>query len=136
MRRRPAILGLTLALGLAASAAHAAEPMSAEAFEAYVTGKTLTFANGGGPYGVEEYLPGREVRWAFIGEECVDGRWYPQGEAICFAYEGRIEPQCWFFYDEASGIRARPVENPEGSSLYEIDRSDTPMICPGPRIGV
>jgi len=127
---------LAFAAALAAAPALAETPMSAEAFEAYVTGKTLVYGTTSGPYGIEDYMPDRRVRWSFLDGECVEGVWYPQGEAICFAYENREEPQCWYFYDEPAGLRARPVEAPEGASLYEISRSPEPMQCKGPRIGV
>lgn len=75
-------------------AAPAQTPMSAAAFEAYVTGRTLVYGTAQGPYGIEEYLPSRQVRWSFLDGDCADGHWYPQDGAICFVYEGRETPEC------------------------------------------
>jgi hypothetical protein len=61
--------------------------MSAAEFEDYTTGQTLTFSFMGVPYGVEQYLPGRRVIWAFIGEDCHEGRWYEDAGNICFVYD-------------------------------------------------
>ena len=38
-------------------------PMTAAEFDAYATGKTLTYSQYGEIYGTEEYLPNRRVRW-------------------------------------------------------------------------
>ena len=69
-------------------------------------------------------------------ERNVEGVWYPQGDAICFAYEGRAEPECWYFYREETGLRARPSDSPSELTLYEISRAREPMTCKGPRVGV
>ncbi len=53
-----------------------AEPMSAAEFEAYTTGRTLTYNSDGTAYGIEQYLKNRRVRWAFLGDDCVEGYWY------------------------------------------------------------
>ena len=41
------------------------EPLDGAEFEAFATGKTLSYAVGGIVYGAEQYLPGRRVIWAF-----------------------------------------------------------------------
>ena len=41
-------------------------PLSAEDFAARVQGKVLTYGLAGEPYGAEEYLPDRRVRWSFL----------------------------------------------------------------------
>lgn len=77
-----------VALSFAASAAAMAEtPMDGAAFERYTEGRTLSFNAGGVPYGIEQYLPGRRVLWAFVGQECQEGVWYERGDMICFAYD-------------------------------------------------
>ncbi|ACM00011.1 hypothetical protein EBL89_13855 [Cereibacter sphaeroides] len=124
---------LTLAL---AAPALAAEPMSAEEFEAYSTGKTLSYAVGGEIYGAEQYLPGRRVVWAFRGQECAHGQWYEQAGQICFVYEHDATPQCWSFYREASGVRAQFEGDPTGTELSEVSQTRTPLICAGPDVGV
>ena len=109
--------------------------MSAAEFEAYVTGKTLYYGQHGMAYGVEEYLSNRRVRWSFLDGDCIDGVWYEEGDAICFAYEGRDTPQCWEFFRSPRGLSARVASDPEGEFLYEVQQSDEPMECLGPRIG-
>ena len=129
-------LALALALTLAASAVWGETPMSAEAFERYVTGKTLSYAEGGVSYGKEEYLPNRRVRWAFDGDVCHDGVWYEQGGLICFVYDHDPTPQCWSFFEGDNGLIAR-FEAPDGGRLlYEASRTSEPLYCPGPDVGV
>ena len=61
---------------LLAVPAAAQEAMTADEFDAYVTGKTLTYSDGGPPYGIEEYRPGREVSWRFVDDEVALGGAY------------------------------------------------------------
>ena len=78
MFHKPLAALALLAAVIAAPVVSADEtPMSAEEFESYVTGRTLTFGLHGVPYGVEQFKEGRRVLWAFIGEECRDGVWFP-----------------------------------------------------------
>jgi hypothetical protein len=114
----------------------AAEPMSAAEFEAYVQGRTLTYNSGGTPYGAEEYLSNRRVRWAFLGDECVEGEWYENAGMICFLYENNEVPQCWTFQHGPGGLIATFENDPEQTTLYEARRSDEPLLCLGPKIGV
>lgn len=131
------LLAIAVAFALPlAGAGHADDPVDAEAFEAYTTGKTLIYGNAGGPYGIEEYLPGRQVRWSFLDGDCVEGSWFPEGEAICFRYDAYERTQCWLFFQSDTGLTAQPLEDPEGSALYEVSRSKGPMICKGPEVGV
>ena len=132
---RPLALALSLALALPAAAAET--PMSAAEFDAYTIGRTLTYADRGRIYGIEEYLPGRRVRWAFVGEECRAGFWYAEGERICFVYEHDPTPQCWVFTERAGRLTARFTgDGEDGRELYEAQRSDEPLVCPGPDVGV
>ena len=111
-------------------------PMTAAEFEAYTTGKTLTFSADGQVYGIEEYLDGRRVRWAVLEDQCQDGFWYPQGEMICFIYEAIEAPQCWTFYEGPAGLTAQ-FENEGGSTtLFETRQTDEPLVCLGPEVGV
>lgn len=121
---------------LVAGPALAEDPIGAEEFDSYTMGKTLVYGNDAGPYGIEEYLPGRQVRWSYLDGDCVEGSWFPEGDAICFRYETYGRTQCWHFFQSEAGISARPAEEPEGSTLYEISRSQGPMICKGPEVGV
>lgn len=127
---------ILLIAALFPAAAPAAEPLSAAEFEAYVNGKTLTYQSGGTPYGAEQYLSGRKVRWAFLGDECVEGEWFENAGAICFVYENNDVPQCWTFRHGLSGLIATFVNDPEQSTLYEATNSPEPLKCLGPKIGV
>jgi hypothetical protein len=136
---RMLLLTLALALPLAAPVS-AQAPMTGVEFEAYVTGRTLTFAENGVVYGIEEYLEGRRVRWAFVEDECQEGTWYEaqvEGQPmICFVYEHAPDnEQCWTFYRTARGLKARFMNEPEARELYEVQQSREPMMCLGPRIG-
>lgn len=131
MLTRAVLLSLSLA-----SPALADTPMSAAEFDAYVTGKTLYYSHLGVDYGVEQYLPGRRVRWAFLDGECRDGVWFQQNDRICFDYEDGIETQCWRFYAQSGGIRAEFASSDATIELYEAAESDEPMYCKGPDVGV
>ncbi len=139
MRRLHLILTfLALGTGLGFGAARAADtPMSAAEFETYSQGKTFYFGALGEPYGVEEYLDNRRVRWSFLDGECKDGHWYEEGGMICFLYDDTPDdPQCWSFYRGPSGLVARFENNPDSTELYEVENSQEPMICMGPDVGV
>lgn len=112
--------------------------MSASEFEAYVAGRTLTYADRGVIYGIEQYMPNRRVRWAFIGDECHEGYWYEaNGGEICFVYENNPEaPQCWRFTETGEGLSARFMGGNDGPVHYEAEQSKEPMTCLGPKIGV
>ena len=134
--RRPLI---ALVLGLCAGSLQAAEPgqpLTAEEFEAATVGRTLYYNSGGEPYGAEQYLPGRKVIWAFLGDDCRKGEWYPQGQDICFVYEDRGDPQCWTFYHSASGLLAQFKGDTGSLPLIAVEESKAPMACMGPDVGV
>ena len=130
----------TLALAALAVAAvpqpAAAEPLSGTAFDALTRGRTLTYAIGGTPYGVEQYLPGRRVIWAFLGEPCRFGVWdEPEPGTICFVYDHDPGPQCWQFFEDGGRLRAQFMGDPAGTDLVQVVESDKPMQCPGPQVG-
>ncbi len=110
--------------------------MTAAEFDAYATGKTLTYSVDGQVYGAEQYLTGHQVLWAFKDGECAKGIWYEQAGLICFAYENNDVPQCWNFFLGANGLRAQFVGEGGGSDLSEVDQSPTPLSCAGPDVGV
>ncbi|MBV2358297.1 hypothetical protein KUH32_00785 [Thalassococcus sp. CAU 1522] len=130
------MLRTAVLLALCATALPAAQPMSAAEFESYVTGKTLYFGMQGQPYGVEEYLDDRQVRWSFLDGKCKDGFWYEEDSQICFVYEDNPAPQCWTFFREGSGLRAVFQNDPTDTTLYEAQQDDEPMLCFGPDVGV
>lgn len=130
---RPLFLALPLCL---ATAALAETNLTGAEFEAYATGKTLTYATGGAVYGVEQYLPGRRVRWAFIDDTCRIGHWYEAGEEICFVYEHDSSPQCWTFQLVGGRLTARFMADAPQSVLTEVAQSSEPLACTGPDVGV
>lgn len=131
-------LAATLALPTLAQEATpiADAPMTAAEFDAYATGKTLSYAQDGVVWGSEQYLPGRKVVWAFTEDDCQYGRWFEDRGNICFLYDYDPEAQCWKFFREASGLRAIFMGADGGTSLSEVAQSTKPLNCPGPDVGV
>ena len=124
-----------LALLGTAMPALAQTTLTADEFEAHVTGYTITYQQFIGIFGIEEYLPNRQVRWSVAENLCRYGSWYPEGDAICFVYESDPTPHCWTFWLEAGTLRALSVNDLPGAELTAVDRSDTPLACPGPDVG-
>lgn len=110
--------------------------MSAEEFDAYTRGKTFYYGAEGAPYGGEEYLDNRRVRWSFLDGRCQEGEWYEENGLICFVYEDKPEPQCWSFQRAGSGLFAQFENDPDQTLLYEMEQSGEPLHCLGPEIGV
>jgi hypothetical protein len=127
-----------LILGLIAFShtASAGSLMTADEFDSYTRGKTFYYANQGQPYGGEEYLDNRRVRWSYLDGKCMEGSWYPQGDLICFIYEGQPDPQCWGFSRSEGGLVAQFENDPGRTLLYEVEKSAKPLLCLGPEIGV
>ncbi len=124
---------LALSVALLVVAAQAADiPLSAEAFEDYTTGYTVTFADRAGHAGQETYLENRRVRWADHEGVCTDGSWYGMGEMICFDYGEEPVTQCWWFYLEDYGLRAEYIDQSADSTLFETGRDDKPITCRQP----
>ena len=121
---------LTLAFLLMAASATAEGLMDAAAFEAYTTGKTLSYAPlGGGTPQSEQYLPGRRIVWSDPENACRDGVWFPRGEAICFQYEFNPTPVCWHVQDTAAGLRAKLLKDGSAFVLLETDSTTSPLRC-------
>lgn len=136
-----AAIGLALILatalpGLAAPTTGGDSPMTAAEFEAYATGKTLSYAQDGAVWGSEQYLPGRRVIWAFTEDDCQYGRWYEDRGHICFTYSNDPTPQCWRFYREDAGLRAEFIDDPASTILSEVRQTTEPLHCTGPEVGV
>lgn len=127
---------ISLALAGFATAVPAQTPLTAGEFEAHVSGKTVTYQQSGSIFGIEEYLPDRKVRWSVAPGECQYGSWYPEDRFICFVYEYDPVPHCWTFWKEGDVLVALSDSGLPGLELYETDRSDTPLDCPGPDVGV
>ncbi|MFX0541606.1 hypothetical protein ACEWPM_007725 [Roseovarius sp. S4756] len=127
---------LALILTLVAAPSLAADLMTADEFDTYTKGKTFTYGFQGAPYGIEQYLDNRRVRWSFAEGTCQEGEWYEEDGLICFVYETEPEPQCWSFRKGNGGLVAKFENDPSALELYEVGRSPTPLICPGPDVGV
>lgn len=132
-----AISGLPLALILSLSPGPAAAepPIGPDAFETHVTGKTITYRQDDSLFGVEEYLPGRKVRWSTAPGQCQYGSWYPQGNDICFVYEYDPTPSCWTFWLRDGALVALSTDGLPGEELHEVAADDQPLPCPGPEVG-
>ena len=114
-----------------------AEPMSAEAFDAYTRGKTLFYAQNRQSYGAEIYQENRRVTWSFLDGECKDGYWYNDGPVICFVYEDQqANPQCWTFELGVGGLLASFVGDGAPELVYEALELGEEMVCLGPKVGV
>ena len=119
-----------------ASSALAAEPLSGDAFDKLTRGKTFYYGDGVTAYGAEQYMPGQRVLWSWLDEECQYGRWFEaESGAICFVYEQEPEPQCWRFQQDGNRLAAHYLNQPDRTTLYELDQSHEPLQCPGPKVG-
>ncbi|MBD3678423.1 MAG: hypothetical protein HUJ27_08480 [Rhodobacteraceae bacterium] len=118
-----------------ATSVDAETAMTAAEFESYATGKTLTYAEGGIVYGIEEYLPDRNVRWSFLDGECTDGYWYANEDLICFRYVGIADAQCWRFFQRSGQLIAQ-FESDASIEYYEAQQTSAPLQCRGPDVGV
>lgn len=127
---------LALAACLVATPALADPPLSAEAFEALTTGRIMTWAEFGTIYGVEQYLPGRRVRWTVLGDDCKTGHWYAEGPEICFLYEDKLDPVCWEITTADNGLHARLRGNPAEMDPVVIEDTADDLACFGPEVGV
>ncbi|HEY9040448.1 MAG TPA: hypothetical protein VIN05_16085 [Roseovarius sp.] len=114
----------------------AEDRLTAEQFDAYTRGQTFIYGSMGQPYGAEEYMDGRRVRWSFLDGRCMEGEWYAEGDLICFVYDEEPVPQCWSFRQGSRGLIALFANDPALDELYEVERSTEPLSCPGPDIGV
>ncbi len=127
----------TLLAVLLLSAPALADPLTAEAFDALTRGRTMSWAEFDQVYGVEQYLPDRQVRWTFLGDDCKTGHWYPQGRLICFQYDGDPEPDCWEITQAADGIlHARIAGAGPDSAPVVVTETTEPLACFGPEVGV
>jgi hypothetical protein len=136
MRLSPSLRSLALCVALAPLPAAAETPLSAEAFDALTLDRTLTWSEFGQVYGVEQYLPGRRVRWTVLGDDCKTGHWYPDGDAICFLYDDKIDPVCWVVSAPGGSLAARLVGSSPASEPVLLDETTEPMACFGPEVGV
>ena len=125
----------TLLALLLATPALAEAPLSAEDFDALTQGRTMTWAEFGQVYGVEQYLPGRRVRWTVLGDDCKLGHWYPEGAMICFQYEDDPDPDCWTITRSGSDLHARYAGMAANSAPVVVAETTEPLACFGPEVG-
>ena len=128
-------LGLGLGLILAAAPVLAETPLTAEDFDALTLGRSMTWSEFGQVYGLEQYLPNRRVRWTLLGDTCVEGSWYADGQAICFQYEDRPDPVCWKMTQAQSRLNASLVAQAGENAFVVIEETQEPMACFGPEVG-
>lgn len=112
-----------------ASPALAEAPMTGAEFDAYVTGKTLSYGNAGdATFGVEMYMTGKRVIWSVTPGICTNGVWYESKGDICFRYDGDPEPKCWAVYAEGAGLRAVYTTRPDTTVIFETVDEVVPLI--------
>ena len=121
-----------LALGcLLASSAAAETPMTGEEFDAYVTGKSIQWRTDANPsYGIERYLPGRQVVWSPRPGFCVEGEWFVRDDAICFTYDNDPGPECWHIFETGTGLVADLLTGTGNLTVREVNQITEP-VCPG-----
>ena len=135
MRAEPKLRYLVL-FALLASPAWGQTPLSVEEFKRLSDGKTLYFSRAGRFYGAEQYLQNNRTRWQYADGQCTEGRWFGEGNALCFEYEDVPEAQCWIMWEEGGDLLARPLEAPQTVPI-ELERKDEfPLPCAGPDLGV
>lgn len=127
---RAALLALILATPSLAEA-----PLSAEDFDTLTQGRTMTWAEFGQVYGVEQYLPGRRVRWTVLGDDCKLGHWYAEGALICFRYEDDPDPDCWTVTRAGSDLHARYAGAAADAAPVVVTETTEPLACFGPEVG-
>lgn len=129
--------GPILALWLSAVPAPALADtlMTPEEFEAWSTGQTLDYTTEGTFWGSEMHLPGRRTLDADADGPCVEGRWYPDGDAICFTYDISPGPHCWRFWRHNGTVLAELIGQPD-RPMSEVTLAPRPLACPGPEVGV
>ncbi len=124
---------LCLALcALALPATAQQDSLTASQFEAYVLGRTFDFGYVGiEPYGLEKYMPDRQVYWSWGDGVCEIGEWYTNGEQICFAYENNPDPQCWYYHLDGGRLRASFVglDGIVGGEIYELKPVKRDLVC-------
>jgi len=112
--------------------AKAEAPMNAEEFDAFVTGRIVSFGTQGNPgFGVEQYLEDRRVIWSRGDGTCQNGVWYESKGNICFRYDGDPEPKCWAIYRDGEGMRAIYATQPATTVIFETEPYSVPLICDG-----
>ena len=126
-----------LLLLLLAAPASAQETLTPDAFAALAAGHTLHFTLDGMPFGAEQYLDGQRSLWRFEDGSCESGRWWGEGDRVCFDYGEGHGAECWRFRRSDCGLKAALVKDDAetGFVLRLAGRDDAPLDCPGPSVG-
>lgn len=132
---RLALLFALLAAPALAAPVQAEPLLTAGEFDALTLGRTMTWAEYGQVYGVEQYLPNHRVRWTVLGDDCKLGHWYQEGTAICFVYEDDPEPDCWDISLSGTGMRAHYLTDPPATEPVLVEETTETMPCFGPEVG-
>lgn len=127
-------LPLLSLLLLAAPALAGETQMTPEDFEAWSTGKTLTYSVSGSLWGSEAHLSGRETLNETDDGTCEPGRWFADGDDICFAYQTAPGPYCWRFLRDGDQVLAVYADD-DTSPRFVVTASDAPLSC-SPGVGV
>lgn len=128
-------LAILLLLTQTPGLARAETLMTAEEFESWSTGKTLEYTIDGVYWGSEQHLSGRRTIDADAEGPCVEGRWYPAGDAICFVYDTSPGPHCWHFWRQDGTVLAESLGTSD-PLWSEVALSDKPLACDLPGVGV
>lgn len=131
----PARLTLPVFVVLLLAPMALAQPMTPEDFEAFATGRTLDYAVDGQVWGSETYLPDRSVLDADTGGPCRTGRWYPDGPAVCFVYDGSDQRHCWLYWREGGTVLAKPQAAGPDAPAQTVSPASAPLNC-APEVGV
>lgn len=118
-----------LALLPLAALAETDPPLSAEDFEAFVQGRTFDTHDQTGRYGVETFLPGRRAIWR-DADQCLEGTWRPQGDQICFDYQGEPFPHCWTYHDRGDWLMGW-LDGDRGTAPIMLYPADEVVTCEG-----
>ncbi|MFO1141269.1 MAG: hypothetical protein U1E59_02585 [Amaricoccus sp.] len=126
-----------LLLALLAAPAAAEDTLTPDAFAALVTGHTLHFTLDGIPFGAEQYFDGQRSLWRFEDGSCESGRWWADGDRICFDYGDALGTECWRFHRAGDDVAAALVRDgaETGFTLRLAGSDEAPLDCPGPSVG-
>lgn len=135
MRSKPELMLFSLFL-VYADQVSALDIVTPEEFEALTEGKTLYFTEDGLSYGAEQYLANRRVRWQYPDGSCLEGRWFSEGDALCFRYEDQPDTQCWIMWREHGRTLARRTGSVTDRAIELVRKDELPLPCAGPDLGV
>jgi len=131
---------LNLAMFLIPSPQLHAQSLTLDEFQSVTNGQTFVFVQDGLVYGIERYLPHNRVEWSFLDGRCIFGKYFEWQGKICFSYneyglDADRPPQCWTFEQGDSGLLARFYDPTRDTEVVQMQRTDEPLVCPGPEVG-